>query len=310
MESTTAQVEEISFSSLVELREFLSKHSQLEILRHFLGQPLEGAPDLLNRAIFVGLDLEWWEHEEPKPKPTTEIGLAVLRGQDLLAHNPDDKLLNLLNHIDVHHVRIIENCHFRNTKLAPKAEHNFLFGETRFLSKDDAKALLVSFLTGIETCGESAPIILLGHGGKDLKSDKHALWNDFKLRVDSISNLVYTMTTSPLAHQGRIRDEDHGPLEELLNGFARDKRFDHNAGNDIAYTALVALLIGLYPRLFPANAEVQGTPMPDLLEAFIDLSNAKPAPTWGLQAYCFKCESTEHNYSSACTAVIPPCSFC
>jgi hypothetical protein len=350
MDSKTEQSDKLPFAVVSDLRKYLVKYTQLEVLRHFLGQPLPDAPKILDQAVFVGLDLEWWEHDRPQPSPITEVGLSVLRGKDLLTHGPNDTLLDLLKCVDVHHMRIIETCHFRNNILAPKAEDNFLFGETRFLKQDEAKNLLLSFLRGEAIDAENVPIILLGHGGTQLQSDKTQLSDCWKVSVMSTGNIVYTMTTSPLAHQAKVRAEELSGLPELLNGFGifrgkcqpadkkgrikREPRYDHNAGNDIAFTTLLTLLIGFFPRLFPGTVsgyppltsrvikhenqteeevecvEIEGMMMPQLLEAFIDLEKAKATPTWGVPTYCFKGETTDHNYSSQCTCEITPCTFC
>lgn len=42
-----------------------------DVIRHFVGFPLLGAPSVLNEAAVVCLDIEWWQHH---PKPTTELG--------------------------------------------------------------------------------------------------------------------------------------------------------------------------------------------------------------------------------------------
>jgi len=42
-----------------------------DVIRHFVGFPLLGAPSVLNEAAVVCLDIEWWQHQ---PKPTTELG--------------------------------------------------------------------------------------------------------------------------------------------------------------------------------------------------------------------------------------------
>jgi hypothetical protein len=42
-----------------------------DVVRHFVGFPLLGAPSVLNEAAVICLDIEWWQHQ---PKPTTELG--------------------------------------------------------------------------------------------------------------------------------------------------------------------------------------------------------------------------------------------
>lgn len=44
-----------------ELVDFLSYYSQGDVLRHFLGHRIPGAPAWLDEALVLGLDTEWWQ---------------------------------------------------------------------------------------------------------------------------------------------------------------------------------------------------------------------------------------------------------
>ncbi|KAF2661016.1 hypothetical protein K491DRAFT_674320 [Lophiostoma macrostomum CBS 122681] len=242
-------------SPFSELRSYLAKKDVLAILRHFLGQPLPDAPDLLDKAVFVGLDLEWWEYPPHSPKaPITEVGLAIFKGSDLvnLAAPPEANFLEILECIKIHHLRILETCHFRNTKLAAQAEHHFLFGETRFLEEQATKELLISFL-----CAQ----------GIVSPEDE---------------------TTTPIilfAFQAGVRAEDKGTLQDLLNGFGVER-------------------VG-------KKSDIQGKSMIEIVAEFIKMSQAQEPPSWGIPHFCFRCESTEHDYSStSCKVPIQKCELC
>jgi hypothetical protein len=74
-------------SPFFQLRNYLAKKDVLAILRHFLGERLPDAPDLLDKAVFLGLDLEWWEYPPHGPNgPITELGLAIFKGPYSIAH--------------------------------------------------------------------------------------------------------------------------------------------------------------------------------------------------------------------------------
>lgn len=45
----------------ISLVQFLSTQSQRDVIRHFLGYSLSGAPITVSDAILVGLDTEWRE---------------------------------------------------------------------------------------------------------------------------------------------------------------------------------------------------------------------------------------------------------
>jgi hypothetical protein len=173
----------------------------------------------------------------------------------------------------------------------------------------------------------TTPIVLFSHGGQELESDKEHLVKHWKLEVRNVGNLVRTITTTPLAFQAGVRPENKGSLQDLIDGFriARvgEKREDnrlwlHNAGNDIAYTTLVALLIGLFPRLYPETtsgypevSDIQGKSMIKILAEFINVAQAQDTPSWGIPHFCFRCESTDHDYSSTkCKVPIKKCGFC
>lgn len=111
-------------SPLAALSAYLTQHSELSILQHFLSRPLPNAPSLLNDAVFVGLDMEWWERQ---PASITETGFAVFKGSDLLAYDSSTmSLLDLLQKFEFFHTRIIETCHMENRILAPIGNHHFI----------------------------------------------------------------------------------------------------------------------------------------------------------------------------------------
>jgi hypothetical protein len=235
---------------LASLKRCLTNQPSLTILRHFLGARITTAPNLLDEAVFVGLDMEWWEH---KPGPITENGLAILKGKDMLNRQPSDPIHELFNKIEIYHTRVIESCHLTNRSLAPAAARNFLFGTTRWIHQSDAKALIIELFTKWRCPdGSLAPVILLGHG---LNEDVKHLKMQWGMNIAEINNIVYIMETSRLANQARLITAQNAKLEVLIQGFGITPLWLHNAGNDIGYTTLVAILIGLKDKVFPEAIE-------------------------------------------------------
>jgi hypothetical protein len=303
-------------SPLTSLRLYLSTKSPLSIWRHFLGHPLSDAPQLLDRAVFVGLDLEWFEFQ---PAPITEIGLTVLKGEDLKEYKTGEPILELLSKIKVYHSRVIENAHFCNRNLAPTAASKFRFGETRWVTIAEGKDILRGtfgqcHITPKDKQVIYTPVILLGHG---LSEDIRNLRMQWDLDLPGTDNVVYTLETNPLAKEAGVLGEKGVSLEVLSNGFGITPHWCHNAGNDIAYTTIIAILIGLRDRLygptdlkeFPDETDVQGLPIDDILTAFEEIAKAAPQPTWGVSAYCYRCESAGHLRAS-CKVAIEPCATC
>ena len=141
--------EALSTINNVELRKletFLATCNPLEILRHFCGQRIDGAPTLLDEAIFVAPDLEWWDIEaQRRIHAVTEVGVTMIRGRDLAdivagkEELNDEDLLRILDICTTYHIRVRENCHMRNNFVAgdgvsaKDAEKHSLFAQTRFV---------------------------------------------------------------------------------------------------------------------------------------------------------------------------------
>jgi hypothetical protein len=298
------------------LSEYLRDKSPLALLRHFLGEPLPNAPALLEEAVFVGLDLEWFEHY---PESITEVGLAIFRGEDIRTYNVHEPLGHLFEKITIRHARIIENCHCCNRDLSPAAASRFMFGETRWVTIAEATEILTTTfgqrrVTDAGKDGAYAPVIFLGHG---LSEDIKNLKKQWDLDIPAFENLVYKMETTPLAKEARVLGEKGVSLEVLTKGFGLVPTWLHNAGNDIAYTSIVALLIGLKNKLyddadkegFPEDTEVQGRPINDIIVDFRATSKAMPQATWGFASYCYRCESPGH-LRATCKVPIEPCAIC
>lgn len=174
--------------------------------------------------------------------------------------------------------------------------------------------------------GSPAPVILLGHGLRDDIKNLRVQWG---VDLCHIPNIVYTLETSPLAHQAKLIEESQAKLEVLVDRVGVTPKHLHNAGNDIAYTAIVALLIGLKdePYVYPKPEEVEQPgkasdeaphnsnrsavqPVAKTVDALIKLAKSeREPPAWGLPFYCYRCESEEHP-KKHCTAIIQGCAFC
>lgn len=64
-----------------DLNAFLNKHTSLNVLRHFTDSRLPHAPGLIDDAVGVFPDLEWFDNSNrPQvPQKITELGLATLK---------------------------------------------------------------------------------------------------------------------------------------------------------------------------------------------------------------------------------------
>ncbi|KAF2117338.1 hypothetical protein BDV96DRAFT_518310 [Lophiotrema nucula] len=283
------------------LAHFLDRHTELEILRHFLGYPIEGAPKTINETLLIGLDTEWWEKD---PKPTTEFGVGEFRTETLTGLIPGVHAENILTDIRVAHARIIPHAHLMNKFPGAGNPEDFHFGTTVFVTPDEARHALTNILArpSTESPNMLRPVIFIGHA---IGSDFEQMEKTFGIDLLKLGSIVKVIDTQDLARQVDI----YGPkgpnisLKDLLAHFnimGSDINL-HTAGNDVAYTMMLAILIALKKELYGSltssdnpQFNVHGRTIFQVVEAVKALGQANPAPMWGEALFCTRCDRNNH----------------
>ncbi|CAO2655017.1 Nn.00g117500.m01.CDS01 [Neocucurbitaria sp. VM-36] len=179
-----------------QLRAFLSQYTDLEVMRHWSSNPLPGAPAILEDAVGIFPDLEWFDNTlmPNVASKITEIGLAVCPMTALRQCNSPTEFSTVIEQSSVFHIRILDNCHMRNKSRGfEDAEKNSLYCGTRFLAEDEAQRIFVNFLNSQKTKdGRNAPVLLIGHGWN---KDEEQLRKHWKLNVTKLDCVVYKVLT-------------------------------------------------------------------------------------------------------------------
>ena len=232
------------------LAHFLDQHTELEILRHFLGYPIEGAPKTINETLLIGLDTEWWEKD---PKPTTEFGIGEFRTESLTGLIPGVHAENILTDIRVAHARIIPHAHLINKFRGAGNPEDFHFGTTVFVSPEEASHALTNILArpSTESPNMLRPVIFIGHA---IDSDFEQMEKTFGIDLLKLGSIVKVIDTQDLAREVGIHGAK-GPnigLKDLMAYFniMGSNLNLHTAGNDVAYTMMLAILIALQKELY------------------------------------------------------------
>ena len=290
---------------------YLAYCSQLELFRHFLGFPIPGSPSsLLQDVVVVGLDTEWWEKP---PHPITELGFSVLRTRGLKALGPGPDATNILSKIEVYHARIRPYAHLMNHSYHHGDPENFLFGTTKFVTAIEARNLLLQMFRWPVSANsnELLPVVLLGH---DIGNDMNMIQQHFG--IDLSRYIAKSIDTQVLALEAWIPSPYGGwkiGLKALLKYFGIEGENLHTAGNDIAFTAIVSVLLALKKELYgsesnPLAIPGNGKSVQDVVRNLQVVGRAKLAPSWGERVFCTRCDSTEH-LRAECRRVVS-CSAC
>lgn len=289
------------------LRSVLASHTGAEVICHFSGFPLIGMPPALNQAAIVCLDMEWWYKN---PMLITELGIAELlaKGQAPTIHAE-----NILTGIQVAHARITPHAHLRNNFPGAGDPEKFHFGTSKFVSEEEAKQVLINtFVRPRIGDGSLQPIILVGHA---VENEFEQIQRAFGVDLLSYGSIVKVVDTQKMAQQAGIRGTK-GPnigLHDLLAYFNIHINNLHTAGNDAAGTLISAVLIALRNGLYPVGnrklpAIVQGRNVQDVVERVMTIGKSLPAPTWGVERYCSRCDRDNH-FRAKCFANVM-CTIC
>ncbi|ORY03760.1 hypothetical protein BCR34DRAFT_544959 [Clohesyomyces aquaticus] len=286
---------------IAQLTTFLSHHSESTVMRHFLGMPLPEAPSLLNHAILVGIDTEWWEKD---PKPTTEIGIVELDASYLQRQAPGVHAENILTKMRVSHARVIPYAHLVNRFKGHGDPEQFDFGQTVFATPTELQMMLIQKFSGrLGQYGNSLrPVIFVGHA---VKNDFEKLQESFGINLPNIGSIIKVIDTQSLAKEARIHGT-RGPnisLKELVEFFNIKPVNLHSAGNDVAYTMMMAILAPIKNKLYPAAttafrgkppALVKGRHIQATVDNVMRIRKFTPTPTWGRRLFCIRCDMDSH----------------
>lgn len=304
MSSDESQVEQIHtrFRDSY-LAQELNLVSDKNVLRHFYGFPIFGAPSVLHEAAIVCLNASWWQKE---PFPTTEFGIAELMVKGL---TPTIHAENILNGMRVAHARIIPNAHLQNYYSDSGDPEQFNFGVTKFVTMQEAREILINTFVRVRTVGNDSgalqPIILVGHAVDNfLEHTKHS----FGVDLHSYGTIVKIIDTQNLAKQASIHSSK-GPnisLQHLLEHFKIRINNLHTAGNDAAGTLIAAILTALkddiymygVPQAVVVNRDIQ-----DVIEHLQALGKSLSAPPWGREKFCTRCDRENH-LRTDCRAIV------
>ncbi|KAI9679828.1 MAG: hypothetical protein M1817_004842 [Caeruleum heppii] len=220
--------------------------------------PAPFAPD--SSVVFVAIDVEAAERNHSQ---ITEIGITTLDTRDLVGQPPGEGCKTWMTKIRPRHFRIKEYGHIVNTEFIRGCPEYFEFGQSEWISLQDAPAVVASCFkhpfsaavdvptpeTNIDTPTTTAPpdesaekrtIILLGH---DITADLTYLrtvgYDPFTL-----PNLLEVLDTSTL-YRSLKQEPNIASLGTVLYELGIMGWHLHNAGNDAVYTMQSMLAICL-----------------------------------------------------------------
>jgi hypothetical protein len=283
---------------------------QSTILRHCLHQPTipfasTVAEASLRDAVIVGLDAEWYEHDNAF---ITELGISVLFPEvvDQIVGNwnsPWDVISRMMNY----HVRIKCNSHMVNSELCEGHPDKFQFGETTFMPMPEARSLLQYAFSRYDSVGRPRPVVFVGHAvANDIRIIKHRLGFD----IDALGLVVTTIDTQVMATENGLAEHPHKiGLAALMGKYGIKEPYLHNAGNDTVCTMIAAILMA-YRVPVADNSSIYEN---------LKLSYRSGYGNWvlapvvapfdgGTQLFCVKCES--HKHVAADCFVIANCFWC
>jgi hypothetical protein len=286
--------------SNLQLALYLRTRSQKDVLRHFIGHPLRGAPPSLNEALVIGLDVEWWERE---PKPIIDIGLVELlvdpKLRPRLSHRPHAE--EVIEKILGAHIRIMETAHLFNTSARAGISEIYHFGTSLFAPADTITETLKRVFkraAGGDGTKRLRPVILVGHAaGEGLEKLK----TEYGVDVLEFGTIVKVVDTQHFARESNIRaPQQRGAnisMHDLLEYFSIPQGNVYSAGNRIVYTMLAAILTCLKVELYPLGpqAAVNDRDIQTIINKLMkDLQNVEPPLSYGVTIYCTKCDSRSH----------------
>jgi hypothetical protein len=301
--------------SLQGARDFLAKHKDIDVLRYYTTDPISGAPAILDHAVGVAPDLEWYS-AAPKAKITeqlenkiTQVGWTVFPMSALKDCKSPEDFPRLIKKAAVYYIRVIDTCHLRSkAKVLLDAEYNPLYCPTRFVSKEEAKSIFKDVLDNqILEDGSKAAVILIGHAWDH---DEANLKKDWSFSVGKLDSIVYKVfSLAKLAVQAGIIPAPSKALGEslmildvMLERFQVDMTgiWRHNGANDAVYQMTLAFLIIFFPMLyfdatsgFPIDPSISGLTIKDIWADLAEIKNNMTPVDQGFVRFCYYCDTPD-----------------
>ncbi|KAF1832992.1 hypothetical protein BDW02DRAFT_580780 [Decorospora gaudefroyi] len=288
------------------LSEFLKNCSDLEVLRHLAGlKLLPGAPAILEMAMLVFPDLEWFNSKSNTnvPDKITEIGYATVPVAALRDCKGPDDFPALLKEAAVYHIRVLENCHMRNK--------GFNGSKTAGIFKD----VLNNY---VAENGQRVPVILAGHAWHN---DEEHLKKEWNLRLNKLTSVVRKVENlAMLARQADIipvlnkaAGESNPKFDTLLEGFGVDNvegLWRHNGANDAVYQMTLTFLVVFFPLLYPGTSSgypidpsIAGRLLKEMWKELAEYNQQVAPPGWGHEQFCHYCELADDHNAPDCPAI-------
>jgi hypothetical protein len=284
--------------------------TQSTLLQHWMKRigsdiPLGSAAAVtaLQDAVIVALDAEWFEHDD---QFITELGVSIIDPRFISQPIPSSPW-NILSSMENHHVRIKAHAHLTNRDLCKGHPEAFQFGNTTFISVDEATAMLRHVFTPQDEYGNLRPVIFMGHA---VDNDYEIIKSRFGLDLEQLGTIVATIDTQVLAAEHElVKPSRKMRLSNLLAKYNIEEQYLHNAGNDIVCTVIAAFLMlcptpenkFLTNRLRYADLKAQ------LRAAGQIAINEKRS--YGVKRFCEKCDSNNHT-APFCPVRVWRCEHC
>ncbi|KAF1970212.1 hypothetical protein BU23DRAFT_474851 [Bimuria novae-zelandiae CBS 107.79] len=213
-------------------------------------------------VVFVCVDVEAYEKDHTK---ITEVGIATLDTRDLVELTPGKDGENWRSLIRARHFRISDYAHLVNSEYVSGCPGSFFFGQSEFVSLEDAREAVVSCFQSPFCAAprdahanhdnghrDKRNLIFLGH---DTLTDVKYLQN---LGFDPLGlpNILEAQDSANIYRVWR-REEQITKLGKILERFKIDHFGLHNAGNDAVYTVQSFLAVCVREASIRNSPEVQ-----------------------------------------------------
>lgn len=291
----------------------------LEVLG-LLEAPLAGndspAVPLVEHCKVVGVDTEAWTANTDE---MTEIGMVIAEYKDGKALNGEtgEYAGHLLKKMKYHHLRIWENAHLKTTATWMRGAEGNRFGQSRFVSFAEARAILDEVLNEPivsdhpDLVGLKRPVILVGHALAHDKDnlEKNGLNYDFRKHGTVVKEIDTQKLTKEvhawLDWQNPNNDIGLDTLCEEVFGFEHADA--HTALNDAART--IICMINLALRSWVKKDKTEKTIQEVALEIETHSKDTFTS-SWGTEICCTRCGGRDHSNEQGQCRIEVDCKAC
>ena len=285
---------------LLQLRASLSAHPDQEVLRTYF-RGTSGSP--LCSAVLVTLHRKWSAHP---PYRLTSLGITTYTRGSTNAGTPPaagPHAENILRELWCLHLVIRPTAHLDSTVSGLPPFH---FGRTVYVSTSEALDMLSAIwhqpIDEQQPKQGFRPIVYMAFGDNDSVSKMRRPAFDFD--PATVDTTVATLDAQIIPQQAKITRHADASLEYLLRQFRIEIFHQENAGNAAVYTIVAAVLSALRFDLYASSKNVAAKPgrtgqssskdAMDVVQGLMDWPT--PAPPWGVEVYCWRCGSREHEF--------------